>query len=353
MSLNFNLSSLNDAQQVYFIEELDQTDRQNLMECMEQGTLRIKAADEKLKNIFTKIQQAKKETNKELGLLSSMKRGLEDLVGRIASLFGHRFHSVNKVKSVAENYIREQQLSPAISIQTANMSSTIVDPFEFEGDYGADANETRRKVFEAVLSPATLWNNLSNSETKDRMENAAQASEEEIKNFRKTKVAEEAQREKGYGPTLGELVTSDLLQAIKNKQEEMGFQDKEFEKITLFVDKYKDTKIFHFLRNSPSALLGLDKGLRDDATNNGKPFNFSLLGSLTPLEGETSLDLKSNLIDELFKKDVFQLAKPLGGADEIAKKSRISEKELTERLDKGASLQDLEAFASPLILKTL
>lgn len=73
-----------------------------------------------------------------------------------------------------------------------------------------------------------------------------------------------------------------------------------------FVERYKDQKIFRFLRNNPPELLSLDKALRDKAAREGKPFDLPILGSTQPLEG----DLKSNLIKAVFNEETLALTKP-------------------------------------------
>ncbi len=232
-------------------------------------------------------------------------------------------------------------------VHTSNILGIFNDPFEFEGDYGNEINPTREKVFELVVSKEALSKNLTDSQIKNLMGNM-HANEEEIKAYREFRVSEATRLEREYGPTLSEVVTQELIQEIEKKQielQESGFTKQELDNILHFVEKYKDQKIFHFLRNNPSDLLGLDLFLKQKASQEGKSFDLPLLSSARTLEGQNGFELKKNLLDAVFTKETFDLATP----KEKVRKSleKLKPNYLESFFGKGASNQDIEAFSSP------
>lgn len=203
----------------------------------------------------------------------------------------------------------------SIVIHTANILGIFTDPFEFDGDYGAEVNPTREQVFERVVSkgPAAF------------------------------------EEEKAYGPTLSEVITPELIAEIKSLQEDLkesGFNDDDFEALLTFIDQYKDQKLFYFLRNNPPELLNLDKTLRDKAAREGKSFDLPILGSTAPLQGSTSHSLKANLIHAVFKADTFALTKPQEKIKQALDNLPLDY--LKTFLGETANNRDLTAFSTPL-----
>lgn len=184
---------------------------------------------------------------------------------------------------------------------TSNILGSFNDPFEFEGDYGNEANLVRSYVFEQV-APKEDFN---------------------------------------YGPTLQELITPDLVERLQNKQQQL--QDAGFQKfdLTHFITRYGDQKLFSFLRHSPPALLSLDKILHDKAAREGKAFDLPILSSTAPLKGNNALELKAMLLEALFTQENLKLAKP---AKEL--QAAINAFDSTYQ---GAKVdkEDLAAFTSP------
>ncbi|MBS0622385.1 MAG: hypothetical protein JSR80_05460 [Verrucomicrobia bacterium] len=182
---------------------------------------------------------------------------------------------------------------------TANVLSSFNDPFEFEGDYGEEVNPTREYVFEQVVSKQTLQEDLQ------------------------------------HGPTLDELVSPPLIDQLIAKQQALqgnGFSEQDLLKIIYFLNRYGNQKIFSLLRHSPSSLLGADKILRNQATS------LPILSSTQPLRGCNALELKKNLMESLFTKEIFSLMK---GGDTLD----IASLELY--LGEGADPKDLSVFTTP------
>lgn len=130
----------------------------------------------------------------------------------------------------------------SIVVITSNVLGSFNDPFEFQGDYGPEVNPVREKVFELV-------------------------------------VAKDLNHDLQQGPTLSELLTPELLQALANKQatlENAGFSSEDLGKTLQFINRYGDQKVFHFLRNNPSDLMSIDKILRDKASREGKSTRWHL-----------------------------------------------------------------------------
>lgn len=196
----------------------------------------------------------------------------------------------------------------SIVIHTANILGIFSDPFEFEGDYGPEVNPIRQQVFELVVSPEALGSNKS---------------------------------DRNYGPTLSQLVSSDLIEEIKKSHD-----GPDLARILHFIESYKDQKVFRFLRNNPPVLLNLDKTLRDKAAREGKSFDLPILGSTKPLEGTNSFELKRNLIEAVFTAETLNLAKPQ--ADVKKALSKLDANYLSDFFGDEAKTEDLEAFSSPL-----
>ncbi len=236
----------------------------------------------------------------------------------------------------------------SIVIHTANILGIFTDPFEFEGDYGPEVNPTRQQVFELVVSKEALAKNLSDQEVKRKMENG-NATEQEVTEYKKFLVIQAVNEEKVYGPTLGELVTPELIEEIKKHQDNLsnsGFTESDFADVITFIERYKDQKVFRFLRNNPSELLSLDKALRDKAARDGRIFNLPILGSTRLLEGSNSLELKKNLINAVFTEEAFSLTKSQANVKQSLKK--LNNEYLREFFGESADNRDLEAFSSPV-----
>lgn len=230
----------------------------------------------------------------------------------------------------------------SIVIHTANILGIFTDPFEFEGNYDPIVNPIRQEVFEQVVSREALARNLTDSEVRNLMGSTA-PNQQAIDDFRHSLIEQAIDYERNYGPTLGQLVTPELMEAIfKNNR----FSNCDFDPILAFLEHYKDQKIFRFLRNNPPELLSLDKPLRDKAAREGKKSDLPILGSMKSLEGGNGFELKQNLAKAVFTKDTIKLAKPekevrqaLGKLDHDYLKGFFGER---------ADNRDLEAFASPL-----
>ena len=234
----------------------------------------------------------------------------------------------------------------SIVVHTANILGIFNDPFEFDGDYGPEVNPIRQKVFEQVVSKEALSKNLSDSEIRELMQ-AGEVNEQRLKEYRNLLVAQAISKEKEYGPTFSELVTPDLIRELQNQQIELqnnGFPLSDLENILFFLEHYKDQKVFHFLRNNPSDLLSLDKILQDEAAREGKNFDLPILGSTRFLEGQSSLELKKNLMKTVFNKDTLALTKPQETIKQSIKK--LNKDYLNKFFGDVATNQDLEAFSS-------
>ncbi len=236
----------------------------------------------------------------------------------------------------------------SIVIHTTNILGIFADPFEFEGDYGPEVNPARQQVFELVVSREALAKNLSDLEIRQKMDNS-NANEEEVHEYKKFLVAQAVKEEKAYGPTLEELVTPELIEEIRKYQGNLSnsrFSESDFTDILTFVERYKNQKIFRFLRNNPAELLSLDKALRDKAARDGKIFNMPILGSTRLLEGNDSFELKKNLISAVFTEEAFSLTKPEDHVKQSLKKLNVEY--LRGFLGESADNRDLEIFSSPL-----
>ncbi len=234
-----------------------------------------------------------------------------------------------------------------VAVHTANLLGIFTDPFEFAGDYGSEVNPIREQVFELVVSKEALSKNLSGAEIKKLMQDE-DATEEQVISYRRALVVEAINQEKLYGPTLGELVTPDLIEALEQKQRELQiaeFTDLDLTNIIHFINHYKDEKVFRFLRNNPSELLNLDVTLRTNASRNGVAFELPILGSTMPLEVSNTFQLKKNLLDSLFIEETFACTKPQKMIQETI--DQLPENFLRSFLNANADNQDLQVFASP------
>lgn len=204
-------------------------------------------------------------------------------------------------------------------VHTANILGILNDPFEFEGDYGPEMNEVRQNVFDQVVAKEALANNLH-----------------------------AIHHDENHGPTLAELVTPELIEELKKKQQEfqkIGFTDRDLNHILAFIEHYKGQKIFRFLRNNPSELLSLDKILRDKASREGKSFDLPLLSSTEPLKGQSDLELKKNLMNAVFNLETFALTKSSKVMNSSL--SKLPQNYLKNFFGISANNHDLEAFSSP------
>lgn len=228
-------------------------------------------------------------------------------------------------------------------IQTANILGILLDPFEFEGDYGTEANATRSKVFEQVVSKEMQAKNLSEKEVS--LLNNDNANPANSNNYKEFLINEGTKADANHGPTLEELVTFDLLKKIEIQLESLGIKDSSYENILFFLEKYKHEKIFYLFRNIPDSFLSLDKSLKDQAVRNGKEFSLPILGSITPLSESHIDELKSNLAEALFKKEILSLAK---SQNQIRLEINNLPSDYVNRfLDRGQNLY-LELLSSPL-----
>lgn len=229
-------------------------------------------------------------------------------------------------------------------IFTANILGSFNDPFEFDGNYGEEINPIREYVFEQVVSKEALAVHLTNYQIKQLL-NEENPSQEQIKQHHQQLIAEAIQADSLHGPTLKELVPSDLIQRLAKKQQELqfdGFTENDFTLFTNFITRYGDQKIFAFFRHAPSTLLRLDKLLPDTATRQGKLFDLPILSSSTHLRGNNSFELKSNLLDEVFTKDIFARVNNENISKDVIKK--LDPDYLKQFFGKEADTQDLTIF---------
>jgi hypothetical protein len=194
-------------------------------------------------------------------------------------------------------------------VHTANVLGSFNDPFEFQGDYGSEMNPVREKVFELIVA-------------KEALSDESQAIEQD----------------KQHGPTFNELVSDHLIEALTDKQQEIGISSDDLNRIVQFTKHYGDQKPFYFLRHNPQDLLSMDKILRNNASRKGIPFDLQILSSTAPLKGQNGEELKKNLLDQLFTKENLQLSKPLPSLPKV---------ELKKYLGESADNKDLEAFTTP------
>lgn len=235
----------------------------------------------------------------------------------------------------------------ALVIHTANILGSFQDPFEFEGDYGPEVNPIRKQVFELVISKEALAKNLTDFEIKLLM-NQEHPSHADIREYRQILINQGLAKDQAYGPTLAELAPSELMMELSNKQENLqslGFSKNDLDEIIAFVERYKDKKIFYFLKNAPSEFLALDKVLHDKASREKKAFDLPILGSTQLLRGQNSISLKIELLDELFNEEILNLTKPKDKLNTFI--SHLDKNFLCSFLGEDANTQDLQIFSSP------
>lgn len=236
---------------------------------------------------------------------------------------------------------------PFLIIFTANILGIFTDPFEFQGDYGSDINPIREQVFEIVVSKEALAKGLTDSQVQAKMK-SPEASNQEISAYREVLTQQGKQQDQQYGPTLSELTTPEILEALSKKQGELqnaGFTTEDLNKLLQFTSKYGDKKVFYYLRNNPSELLNLDKTLRDKAAREGKSFDLPILGSTAGLKGRHSLELKQDLMNAVFTEETLRLTKPQAPLQTAIQK--LDPSYLKKFLGETADNRDLEAFLSP------
>ncbi len=200
-----------------------------------------------------------------------------------------------------------------LHVYTANVLGAFSDPFEFAGDYGPEMNPTRDWVFRQVVPREALA----------RWQDDPMALEQA------------AQQDRQHGPTLGELVTPDLLRALKKKDADGG------EKIESFITKFQHQKIFRFLNQVPKGWLSLDKRLPDKAAQRGQDFSLPILGSMALLKGKNPNELKLNLMEDLYQSETYDLTRPQKSL------GQFTEEQLKELLGRDAEIQDVEFFRTP------
>jgi len=152
--------------------------------------------------------------------------------------------------------------------------------------------------------------------------------------------------DRAYGPTLGELVTPQLIQSLKEIQTTTeGFGKIELEEILKFLERYHDQHIFRFLHHTPKGFLNLDHALRNQAALEATDFSLPLLNSTTELTGNNSYELKRNLLQAVFTPDTLQLTKP---EETLLRSLRSFDLALLQDLlNDHAELEDLEVFCTP------
>ncbi len=230
-------------------------------------------------------------------------------------------------------------------VYTANILGSFSDPFEFEGDYGSEMNPIRQQVFEKVVPREALAKHLTDSEIRQRM-GKEDTSAKEIEIYRDCLITQAIVEDRQHGPTLGELVSSDLINDLQNQQQKLQtFSHADLQDILNFVEHYGDKRIFRFLHNTPSGFLSLDKVLPEMAAQEGRDFSLPLLSSTAKLTGENSYDLKRNLLQAIFTEKTFHLTKSEGALRRsLAKFNRAF---LQELLGAEAEIEDLYVFCTP------
>lgn len=234
-------------------------------------------------------------------------------------------------------------------VYTINVLGIFMDPFEFEGDYGQDMNPARQKVFDLVVSKEALARSMSPEKISNLKNSDESASQMNDKAYHEKLIVQATEIDREFGPRLSEVVTPELIEEITKKQAELrdvGFTDQNWHDILNFIEKYKDQKIFYFLRNNPNGLVFLDKILKDDAARNGENFDIPIIGSTQKLEGTNSFELKKRLIDSLFNKKKFNLVQSETAMKKIL--ASLDSDYLQKYLGNTANNKDLEAFISPV-----
>lgn len=231
---------------------------------------------------------------------------------------------------------------------TANILGSFNDPFEFEGDYGQEINPVRAYVFEQVVSKEALASNLTDAQIMQMMKNNSPTIEE-IQQARQDLIAQAIQQDLQHGPTLNELIPPPLIELLIKKQQELknnDFSSDDLRALLRFIKLYGSQKVFSFFRHSPSNLLKLDKILRDQASRQGKPFSLPILSSTQPLRGHNALELKENLLNALFTKEILENTIPNEKKLEHSLK-KLDPDFLKSYLGEHANNDDLTVFTTP------
>ena len=232
-----------------------------------------------------------------------------------------------------------------IVVHTANVLGIFSDPFEFEGDYGTTMNVTREKVFEKVVAKEAMARHLANHEL---LLDSREANGQEITALKAHRMAQAIVEDQLHGPTLFELVSRELIEAIHQKQQEMqsiGFSVKDLAHFLDFMERHGTHKIFRWFRHLPPFLLRIDKTLRCQAAREGKQLDLPLLSSMEPLKGRDAYELKRALLDAILTERNLHYTIPQKNL--IAALQKVDEQKLREMLGHQASLKDLEGFCSP------
>lgn len=230
---------------------------------------------------------------------------------------------------------------------TSNILGSFNDPFEFEGNYGEEVNPIRETVFEQVVSKEALATHLTDFQIKQLI-NSENPTADEIEHYRRQLIMEAIQKDFEHGPTLNELISSDLVQRLTEKQQELqndGFAENDLQNFLYFMERYGDQKVFSFFQHHPSELLSLDKILHDQAARKGREFDLPILGSTQPLRGNNNFELKENLLNALFTKDILSVTE---SEDKLMRAiEKLDPAFLKQYLGKEAITQDLMIFTSP------
>ncbi len=235
----------------------------------------------------------------------------------------------------------------SLVVFTSNILGSFNDPFEFDGNYGDQVNPIREYVFEQVVSREALASNTPDLQIICQMKKD-NPSTEEIEQYRQQSIAKAVQKDFQHGPTLHELIPPELIKQLTKKQQELeidGFSKVDLTDLLNFLQRYRDQKIFSFLRHNPKDLLSLDKILRDKATREGRVFDLPILSSTESLRGKNSVELKIDLLHSLFTKDIISCVKSKEKLLHTVKK--IDPLFLKKYLGENADNTDLAVFTTP------
>ncbi len=230
---------------------------------------------------------------------------------------------------------------------TSNILGSFNDPFEFDGNYGDEINPIRKYVFEQVVSKEAIATNLTDIQILQQM-TCENPSTDKIQQYRQQLVKEAIQEDLDHGPTLGQLISADLIEHLVRKQKELendGFSEADLAHILYFLDRYQDQKIFSFFRHNPSDLLSLDKILRDKAARDGRDFDLPILSSTEPLRGKNAFELKAYLLESLFTKETLGNVKSKDKLQDAIDK--LDPSFLKRYLGRDADNADLAVFTTP------
>ena len=229
-------------------------------------------------------------------------------------------------------------------VYTCNVLSLFNNPFEFDGDYGSEINSIRQQIFEKIIPREALVTNLTDFEIKQIMEKEGVTSTD-MEIYRENLILQAIIEDNQHGPTLGELVSTELINDLKHEQNKFqNFSNAEMQDIMKFVEKYKNIFVFRFLHKIPSEFLSLDKVLSDKTAQKGSKFSLPTVTSTTKLKGKTSYELKNNLLRSTYNEETFSLTK----TKETLKNSleKFDEELLCELLGSEAKIEDFDFFCS-------